>query len=196
LHAFLLLRVGVPGLVGWVEFFANNFFVLWAPISFWRKYMKVLQLAAGLIASFGVFGVAASAQARPALTQDVDQPGRNVFTLRADPLSGGGASFAVPSNQRYVIDHYTGDCGSPSSTYMIDVELVTSSNGIIGIYHSPAHYTENVGFGLVRFGGTGDGPVYADPGSTIFINVHIASGNPSDYRGCALVVAGHFINNP
>jgi hypothetical protein len=158
--------------------------------------VKILQLAAGLIASLTVFGVTASAQARPALTQDIDQPGRNVFSLRADVFDGGSTTFTVPAGKRYVIDRYTGDCATPNTTSLIDITVVTEVTGTNGFYRTPVHYTENVGFGLVRYGGSGEGPIYADPGTTIELSATVASAQSTDYRGCTFVISGHVINNP
>ena len=136
------------------------------------------------------------AQVRAALTQNIDEPGRNVFTLRGDTTTGGIVSFTVPADKRYVIDKYTGDCATPTSTSILDVELVTNVGGLIGFYHAPVHYTENIGFGLNSFGGTGDGPIYADPATTISVLSTVASRATSDFRGCTFILSGHVINNP
>ncbi len=73
----------------------------------------------------------------------------------------------------------------PTSTYILDTELVTNVGGTVGFYHAPVHYTENIGFGLVAYGGTGTGPFYADPGTTISVLATVASRATADFRGCS-----------
>jgi hypothetical protein len=158
--------------------------------------MKTLHMAACLIASVVLISGTASPQVRPALTQDIDQPGRNTFTLRVDSTTSGVGSFTVPAGKRYVVDQYTGDCAVVNTASVLDVELVTSSNSVIGVYHAPVHYSENIGFGLVSYAGTGSGPIYADPGTTITVVVKNSTGLDSTFRGCSFVVTGHVINNP
>jgi hypothetical protein len=130
------------------------------------------------------------------VTRDADNPGRNVFTLRKDTSTGGVASWTVPAAKRYVIEQFTVDCATPTSTSILDAELVTIVGGTTGFYHFPVHYAENIGFGLSRFGGTGAGPFYADPGTTISALANVASRSNADFRGCSFIVSGHVINNP
>ena len=162
--------------------------------------MKTLLMAAGVFAGVvllaGVVVPTASAQVRPAVTQDVDQPGRNSLTLRTDVLSGGYVTFSVPAGKTYVIDQYTGDCAVPDGVSVVDVQLIVTNSGVNAFFHTPVHYVENVGFGLGRYGGTGSGPFYADPGSAITLIANASSGKPSDFRGCGFVVMGHLISNP
>lgn len=160
-----------------------------------KKLMKVAGVIAGVVVLGAAMATSASAQ-RPALTQDVDNPGRNVFMLRGDTTSGGIVSFVVPATQRYVIEQFTVDCAVPTTTYILDGELVTTIGGEIGFYHVPVHYTQNIGFGLNEYGGTGLGPIYADPGTAIDVLASVASRLTTDFRGCSFVLSGHVINNP
>lgn len=163
--------------------------------------LKNVAIGAGLVLGVAVIADRAvvkpvMAQVRAALVQNIDEPGRNVFTLRGDTSSGGLVSWVVPADKRYVIEQFTADCAVPTSTYILDDELVTVVGGTIGFYHAPVHYTENIGFGLNSYGGTGAGPIYADAGTTITALATVASRQTSDFRGCSFILSGHVINNP
>lgn len=161
-----------------------------------KKFRAVAGLVAGVVALASTPLPTASAQTRAALTQNIDEPGRNTFALRNDVFTGGSTTFTVPAGKRYVIDQYTGDCALPNSTSVIDVELVVTSQGVAAFYHTPVHYSENVGFGLARWAGTGLGPIYADPGTTISMAASTSVATAPDFRGCGFVITGHVINNP
>jgi len=85
-----------------------------------------------------------------------------------------------------VSEQYTADCAVPTSTYILDAEVVTNVAGQIGFYHLPVHYTQNIGFGLAEYGGTGLGPIYADPGTTIDFLASVESRLTTDFVGARL----------
>ena len=147
--------------------------------------MKFLSMPLGVIAGIVVLGStltpAASAQARPALTQDVDNPGRNTFLLRQDLYVGRSATFTVPAGKRYVIEQYTADCSTPDSDTLIDVELIAVSNLMVGMFHAPAHYSYSPStLSYARYAGTGLGPIYADPGTDITIYANRGSSKENE----------------
>ena len=75
--------------------------------------MKNLLIAAGMavgvVVLAGASVPAATAQVRAALTQNIDEPGRNTFALRNDVFTGGSTTFTVPAGKRLVLVVHNAD---------------------------------------------------------------------------------------
>ncbi len=158
--------------------------------------IKVCMLAApaALIIAFGS-PRHANAQAKPALTQNIDEPGRNAFAFTAN-ASGGFASFNVPAGKRYVIDLYSVSCAFPAagSDYLTEATAEIYTQGVVISVEAPAHFEySNVNYNF--YAATGTGPLYADPGKPIFIIAN-AEKNSVFPVSCGINVTGHIINNP
>lgn len=133
------------------------------------------------------------AQVRAAITQSVDEPGRNPFIFSHFTLSSQD-TFVVPAGQRYVVERFTADCFMQTGATLNDVTLVGVTGGLgaqmeLTAVPHPAS--------LFFYRATGEGPLYADPGSTLTITAVPSNGNgPASVRSCQFYITGHAIQNP
>ena len=133
------------------------------------------------------------AQVRAALTQSVDEPGHSPFILTQFTLSSQG-TFAVPVGQRYVVERFTADCFMTSGATLNDVTLLGFTGGLgaqmelTAVPHPASQFF---------YRATGEGPLYADPGSNLTITAVPTNGNgPASVRSCNFYITGHAIQNP
>lgn len=129
------------------------------------------------------------AQIRAALTQNIDEPGRNPFAFQAPGLNE--RAFYVPAGKRYVIQQATVECLVPNSTYMTGIRVIAHTGDANNIATAPAHQEESY---IGKWGGTATTSLYADSGAEIYVEAVFAANVPSD--GCEFYISGYAINNP
>jgi hypothetical protein len=164
-----------------------------------KKRLITIATALALLVVLGcVFEKPLLAQISAALTQNVDEPGRNPFALRLTPQPGifEVGNFVVPDGKRYVIEQFTAFCQVVSSTYMSDVILSATTGGTREFMSAPAFLNDmGSGTGIPTWGASGMTRLYADPGTTIALQANQASGFAASDT-CNFYVSGYIINNP
>lgn len=141
------------------------------------------------------------AQVRAALVQSVDEPGRNAFAFyqinsTSNPYF---ANFNVPAGRRYVVDQYKAQCDIVNTTYMSDAQIVSTVGGNTANSSAPAHLVQVNGLisgtPVNSYAGTGLGPIYADPGTTVTLFASAAAGTGgNNIKNCNFWISGHYIN--
>lgn len=135
---------------------------------------------------------------RAALTQNVDEPGRNPFAvaLSGTPPNAYFASFVVPAGKRYVIDNYTATCDVQAGHALTTVTLSGITTGVASYLTTTAHYFQpdgsNGGVAVNAYTGSSQGPLYADPGSRVYIEGRDDNFG-SSVKSCSFNIAGHVI---
>ena len=146
------------------------------------------------------------AQVRAALIQNIDEPGRTSFAFigTATPNNPASMTFPIPAGQRYVVEQYSADCrANVSSATLTNVQLTGTANGqptftataprLVGAVLTPLQNFYN------RWVATGQGPIYADPGSTITASAStndVVSVPSAGIQACTFYLSGHTITNP
>jgi len=146
------------------------------------------------------------AQVRAAFIQNIDEPGRTSFAFIGTATANSPASmnFTVPVGQRYVVEQYSADCrANATNATLTNVQLTGVANGQPTF---TATAPRNVGAVLTAFNNfyyrwvaTGQGPIYADPGSTITASAStndVVSFPAAGIQGCTFYLSGHVIANP
>jgi hypothetical protein len=162
---------------------------------------KILAFA-GVLALLGVVGkfyaTPLLAQARAALVQNVDEPGRHPIALGAT-VAASRVQWNVPATQRYVVEQFSANCDVLAGSSLSDLSLLVISSGTSLDLHASPHFVQpNGGVGgqaVNRWAGSGTARIYADPGGFIQIAATEASGNDR-ITECTLSVSGYAINNP
>lgn len=135
------------------------------------------------------------AQTRAALTQNVDEPGRNIFVLTGKSGPSGDFTFTLPPGKRYVIELYSGACAAKQGVTVVDLHIDATALGVTATFSTASpHFQVNLGMGDKLFGGTGQGPIYADPGTQVVMHAGSATGAEVYY--CNYYLSGHTIANP
>jgi hypothetical protein len=139
------------------------------------------------------------AQIRAALVQNVDEPGRNSLTLHADTASGPFTSFTAPAGKIYVIEAFTISCDVDSTTYMTDLSLYTSSDGVQFQSSATPHLVQPNGsvssHAVNSWRGSGLTRVYASAGSTISMRAFDATQGLG-VRDCHFSISGYTVSAP
>jgi hypothetical protein len=161
--------------------------------------LKNVLIAAGVVLGAGVVAEhtvvrPVLAQVRAELFQNVDEPGRNTFTLSG--TSNDHIIFSVPAGKRYVVQKYSANCTVRNNASLLNVGIRTVSDGMLASYDVAPHLAGGGRDGLSVWAGTGDGPVYAAPGSSIAILTAVSTGELLDVSACVFTVSGYVINNP
>ena len=161
---------------------------------------RLLTLA-GLLALLAVLGKFYAeplfAQVRAAFVQNVDEAGRNPFTLSGDIND----VFHVPADKRYVIQTFSAECNVDNTGYLSQIRLEAITGGKVQFAAIPATYQDQnfsaAGHPVSLWYGTALTHLYADPGTTIGLR---ASSNHNQtgavVRDCDFSVSGYAISNP
>lgn len=130
------------------------------------------------------------AEVRAALTQNIDEPGRNRFAL----LQGGTTEgvFTVPATQRYVLESVSFDCYIPASSTLLDVSLGGTTAGTNVLVSTTGGHVYDYGASLNAVRGTFAVRTYLDPGTEFVIDEHTYGAKGT----CDFYVSGYAINNP
>ncbi|MBV8728955.1 MAG: hypothetical protein JO336_04010 [Acidobacteriia bacterium] len=155
---------------------------------------KLLTLggAAALLAVVGhYYAKPLMAQVRAALVQNVDEPGRNPFSLQVQALAPADdfVTFQVPAKQRYVIEQYSVGCSQVSSVAGVSIE---ANNAPEGVTSGPA-YAPGFQFFPTFWAASGTTRLYANPNTVISMRV---AGSLTSTTTCTYSVAGYSINQP
>ena len=141
------------------------------------------------------------AQVRAALVQNVDEPGRNALVLTGNNDGLNPRVFlTVPPGKRFVIDQYSAGCDVASGYAMTNIAIYSSVNGVLSTSNVAPHYLQfdgsTDGVQVNYFAGTGLGPVYADGGTTLHIELSNNGTAALLIKSCNAQVSGHLISNP
>ena len=164
-----------------------------------RKLLFATGITCGLILTlFVVLFVAERAvvkpvlaQVRAALTQNIDEPGRNSFAVLAQGSTLTFGHWTVPAGKRYVVQNYSAFCEVAVGSSVNDIELNGISGGTQAFVSAPVHYYDTFAYNI--YVGTGQGPLYLDPNTDFYLSVE--PGAPK-LKDCSFSVTGYAINNP
>ena len=155
-----------------------------------RKWLIVVGVVLAVVVAAERYGRPVMAEVRAALVQNVDEPGRNPFAFST--VSGSLAQFSVPAGKRYVVQQFTAECVlTTTPTTPILVYVAGFTNGINVVALAPASVSPSFA-GESLANGTGTTPLYADPGSSVFVYIT----DTAQVSDCAFYVSGYVINNP
>ena len=164
-----------------------------------NKLLLAAVVCLALVALVRSFGKTVLAQVRATLTQNVDEPGRNAFAFYQSNASDEPyyAQFKVPAGKRYVVEQYKATCDVVTTSYMTDVQAISTVGGDTSSADAPTHFIQaNGSFNgnpVNLYGGTGLGPVYGDPGTTITVYASAAAAPGSAIESCDFYISGHSI---
>lgn len=128
------------------------------------------------------------AQVRAALTQNVDEPGRNPFKVSLLSDASGTASFTVPAGKRYVIEDISGFC---SSTTVLDYFVIQPSpdeDVLVPLYRTSVVANSYFTNAFVK--------TYGEPGSTVTVQTGPFGATGSAGGACLYNLWGYSINLP
>ncbi|MBV8728957.1 MAG: hypothetical protein JO336_04020 [Acidobacteriia bacterium] len=155
-----------------------------------RNRLLTLTGALALLAVLGhYYAKPLLAQVRAALIENVDEPGRNPFSLTANTPNF-DATFTVPAAKRYVLEQYAALCNTEAggSLQSVWVRVNTTAGALASYAVAPGFLF----FGSVEWAASGTTRLYAEPGTAIDIT---ANGNLVT-RGCSFTLSGYSINLP
>lgn len=165
-----------------------------------NKILVAAVLCLAVIALVRSFGKPVLAQVRAALVQNVDEPGRNAFAFYQNnsTLNPYFAQFSVPAGKRYVIQQYKAECDIVSTTSMSDVQVISTVGGNTSNASAPAHVVQfngNIsGQQVYAYAGTGLGPVYADPGTSVTVFASAVAGTGyTTIKDCNFWISGYSV---
>jgi hypothetical protein len=154
-----------------------------------RTKLLTLVSALAIVSVLGhYFAKPLLAQARAALIQNVDEPGRNPFTVVIQTTFN--PSFTVPAGQRYVIQHFSGFCFDDlppaAQTRAVDVQNSSSYLSQASVFNGET----TPYYQLYRF--YANPTLYVDAGTTI----NFAPDDHGADTKCAVTVSGYSITLP
>jgi len=148
-----------------------------------------------LAALGGYYAKPLLAQARAALVQNVDEPGRHPFGFYTSYISN-FADFPIPAGKRYVIEQFSADCTVKNSFALGDVRLRVLTGGTPVSAFAAPHFVERQDQLRNLWAGSGTARLYADPGTSISISALDTAGALGDTEQCSFSVSGHSIDIP
>ena len=157
---------------------------------------RLLAIAgAGVLILGGTYAKPLVAQARAALIQNVDEPGRHVFGFYSASQSN-FADFPIPAGKRYVIEHFGADCNVKAGFALGDVRVRVLTEGKPVSAFAAPHFTEREDQLRNLWSGSGTARLYADPGTFIEINAFDTAGALGDTEQCSFSASGYSIDVP
>jgi hypothetical protein len=157
---------------------------------------RLLTMAgAGVLILGGYHAKPLVAQARAALIQNVDEPGRHVFGFYASNLSN-PADFPIPAGKRYVVEQFSADCNVKSGFALGDVRIRVLTEGKPMSASAAPHFVEREDQLRNLWSGSGTTRLYADPGTFIEMTTFDTAGALGDTEQRSFSVSGYSIDVP
>jgi hypothetical protein len=131
------------------------------------------------------------------VVRDADEPARQVFQRTVHPTlvdnaSIGSDTFSVPVGRRLAIQFVSAEVLLPAGQSPEELVVETVANGVsAGHVFAPA-FTASVGGASDRFVVSQDASIYADPGTTVTVELFRNSSSGNDLA--AVTVSGYLVN--
>jgi hypothetical protein len=131
------------------------------------------------------------------VVRDADEPARQVFQTTVHPTlvnnaSSGSDAFTVPRGKRLAIQFVSAEVALPTGQSPEELVVDTTVNGVFAGHVFAPTFTATLGGSSDRFVLSQETSIYADPGTTVTVELFRNSSSGND--AAAVSLSGHLVS--